>query len=227
MKSEGLEISQPALDPRRSEIHHKITTRREGLLVHRCVPWSNHGPGFFPPPPPPPLSPSHTERCDTRRSPRKVQDSARCPDSEAPPCTGYLSNLIVDAPLFSGVLLLADGMSAWRRAPCLPSLFSHLLSFCQVGGGDGARLLQVCMALCVASHPGVRLASPKFDFPNQEIYHFGSWVASRISQSVLDKWEFKKYCNRVWGSSTEKDPRVFPLHSSEVSGAEIRMNGKR
>ncbi|CAA7405705.1 unnamed protein product [Spirodela intermedia] len=70
VKSEGLEISQPALDPRRSEIHHKITTRKEGLLVHR-----------------------------------KVQDNVRCPDSEAPPCTGWVEGM---APVFS--------RSAWRCA---------------------------------------------------------------------------------------------------------------
>ncbi|XP_078432954.1 uncharacterized protein LOC144704412 [Wolffia australiana] len=70
VKSEGLEISQPALDPRRSEIHHKLTTRKEELLVHR-----------------------------------KVQDRERCPDSEAPPCTGWVEGM---APVFS--------RSAWRCA---------------------------------------------------------------------------------------------------------------
>ncbi|XP_010905352.1 uncharacterized protein [Elaeis guineensis] len=37
MKSEGLEISQPALDPKLSEIHHRITIRRKKGKVHRRV----------------------------------------------------------------------------------------------------------------------------------------------------------------------------------------------
>ncbi|XP_058097752.1 uncharacterized protein LOC131242852 isoform X2 [Magnolia sinica] len=37
MISEGLEISQPALDPRRSEIHHRITVRNRTGKVHRWV----------------------------------------------------------------------------------------------------------------------------------------------------------------------------------------------
>lgn len=37
MKSEGLEISQPALDPKQSEIHHRITIRRKKGKVHRRV----------------------------------------------------------------------------------------------------------------------------------------------------------------------------------------------
>ncbi|XP_075520656.1 uncharacterized protein LOC142553966 isoform X3 [Primulina tabacum] len=35
IKEEGLEISQPALDPRKSEVHHHITTRRRDSKVHR------------------------------------------------------------------------------------------------------------------------------------------------------------------------------------------------
>eukprot|EP00262_Sarcandra_glabra_P009679 TRINITY_DN2419_c0_g1_i2.p1 TRINITY_DN2419_c0_g1~~TRINITY_DN2419_c0_g1_i2.p1 ORF type:complete len:372 (-),score=40.65 TRINITY_DN2419_c0_g1_i2:13-1098(-) len=37
MKSEGLEISQPALDPDLSEIHHKITIRKKHKKVHRRI----------------------------------------------------------------------------------------------------------------------------------------------------------------------------------------------
>nr|CAD1841193.1 unnamed protein product [Ananas comosus var. bracteatus] len=37
VKSEGLEISQPALDPYLSEIHHRITVRRKKGKVHRRV----------------------------------------------------------------------------------------------------------------------------------------------------------------------------------------------
>lgn len=37
MKSAGLEISQPALDPKLSEIHHQITARRKKGKVHRRV----------------------------------------------------------------------------------------------------------------------------------------------------------------------------------------------
>ncbi|XP_073023446.1 uncharacterized protein [Primulina eburnea] len=35
IKEEGLEISQPALDPRKSEVHHHITARRRDSKVHR------------------------------------------------------------------------------------------------------------------------------------------------------------------------------------------------
>ncbi|KAJ3670257.1 hypothetical protein LUZ60_010581 [Juncus effusus] len=37
IESEGLEISQPALDPSLSEVHHRITIRRKNRLVHRRV----------------------------------------------------------------------------------------------------------------------------------------------------------------------------------------------
>lgn len=37
MKSEGLEISQPALDGNTSEIHHKITIRKKRKKVHRRI----------------------------------------------------------------------------------------------------------------------------------------------------------------------------------------------
>ncbi|XP_042494600.1 uncharacterized protein LOC122073937 [Macadamia integrifolia] len=37
MKSEGLEISQPALDPNSTEIHHRITIRKRTKKVHRRV----------------------------------------------------------------------------------------------------------------------------------------------------------------------------------------------
>ncbi|XXG59761.1 hypothetical protein AAC387_Pa04g1787 [Persea americana] len=37
MKSEGLEISQPALDPSLSEVHHKITIRKKNRKVHRRI----------------------------------------------------------------------------------------------------------------------------------------------------------------------------------------------
>ncbi|KAL0375916.1 UNVERIFIED_CONTAM: hypothetical protein Scaly_0709200 [Sesamum calycinum] len=35
IKEEGLQISQPALDPRKSEVHHPITVRRWRSRVHR------------------------------------------------------------------------------------------------------------------------------------------------------------------------------------------------
>ncbi|KAH9670805.1 Lysine ketoglutarate reductase trans-splicing-like protein [Citrus sinensis] len=35
VKSEGLEISQPALDPAKSEVHHQITARSQRSIVHR------------------------------------------------------------------------------------------------------------------------------------------------------------------------------------------------
>ncbi|OVA13918.1 Protein of unknown function DUF707 [Macleaya cordata] len=37
MKSEGLEISQPALDPESLEIHHRITIRKRSKKVHRRI----------------------------------------------------------------------------------------------------------------------------------------------------------------------------------------------
>ncbi|KAI6693352.1 hypothetical protein NL676_021062 [Syzygium grande] len=35
IKTEGLEILQPALDPTKSEVHHQITARGRRLVVHR------------------------------------------------------------------------------------------------------------------------------------------------------------------------------------------------
>jgi len=35
IKSEGLEISQPALDPNKSEVHHQITAQGRRTKVHR------------------------------------------------------------------------------------------------------------------------------------------------------------------------------------------------
>ncbi|XP_071936866.1 uncharacterized protein [Coffea arabica] len=35
IKEEGLQISQPAIDPDKSEVHHKITSREKRLKVHR------------------------------------------------------------------------------------------------------------------------------------------------------------------------------------------------
>nr|XP_043622406.1 uncharacterized protein LOC122594000 [Erigeron canadensis] len=37
VKQEGLEISQPALDPKSTDIHHRITVRRKKLKFHRRV----------------------------------------------------------------------------------------------------------------------------------------------------------------------------------------------
>ena len=37
VKEEGLEISQPGLDPTESEVYHPITARRENLKVHRRI----------------------------------------------------------------------------------------------------------------------------------------------------------------------------------------------
>ncbi|RVX08465.1 hypothetical protein CK203_014223 [Vitis vinifera] len=42
MKSEGLEISQPALDPNSTDIHHRITIRKRMKKVHRRV-WDLRG----------------------------------------------------------------------------------------------------------------------------------------------------------------------------------------
>ncbi|GKA34697.1 solute-binding protein family protein 3 [Tanacetum coccineum] len=37
MRKEGLHISQPALDPEKSEVHHEMTTREKGSTVHRRI----------------------------------------------------------------------------------------------------------------------------------------------------------------------------------------------
>ncbi|KAK6945533.1 Protein of unknown function DUF707, partial [Dillenia turbinata] len=37
IKDEGLEISQPALDPTKSEVHHQITARQRNSVVHRRI----------------------------------------------------------------------------------------------------------------------------------------------------------------------------------------------
>ncbi|KAL2994353.1 hypothetical protein AAZX31_10G161000 [Glycine max] len=60
IKREGLEISQPALDPKKSEVHHQITARGRRSSVHRrTYKASNDGKG-----------------CDK--------------SSTAPPCTGWI-----------------------------------------------------------------------------------------------------------------------------------------
>lgn len=60
VKEEGLEISQPALDPVKSELHHQITTRTERMKVHRRI----YKPG------------NGTKGCNA--------------NSKAPPCTGWI-----------------------------------------------------------------------------------------------------------------------------------------
>ncbi|XP_021762791.1 uncharacterized protein LOC110727537 isoform X2 [Chenopodium quinoa] len=60
IKKEGLEISQPALDPDKSEVHHKLTARQKGALVHRRI--NNVLPGG--------------RKCDE--------------NSTEPPCTGWV-----------------------------------------------------------------------------------------------------------------------------------------
>lgn len=42
VRSEGLEISQPALDPKSQDIHHRITVRRRTNILHRRV-YENRG----------------------------------------------------------------------------------------------------------------------------------------------------------------------------------------
>lgn len=37
VKEEGFEISQPALDPHKSEVHHRITIRSRRSRVHRLI----------------------------------------------------------------------------------------------------------------------------------------------------------------------------------------------
>lgn len=37
VKEEGLEISQPALDPHFSEVHHQLTSRDSKFRVHRYL----------------------------------------------------------------------------------------------------------------------------------------------------------------------------------------------
>ncbi|XP_043706994.1 uncharacterized protein LOC122656489 isoform X2 [Telopea speciosissima] len=60
IKHEGLEISQPALDPTKSEVHHQITVRGRRSTVHRRI-YKSKGRG---------------KRCDD--------------NSTAPPCTGWV-----------------------------------------------------------------------------------------------------------------------------------------
>ncbi|CAN8231468.1 unnamed protein product [Cochlearia groenlandica] len=45
VKEEGLQISQPALDTTKSEVHHPITARRKNLKVHRRM-YKNKGSGL-------------------------------------------------------------------------------------------------------------------------------------------------------------------------------------
>ncbi|XAR64885.1 hypothetical protein NMG60_11008772 [Bertholletia excelsa] len=60
VKEEGLEISQPALDPHKSEMHHQITVRGRNSTVHRKI----YKPG------------NGADRCDDT--------------STNPPCTGWI-----------------------------------------------------------------------------------------------------------------------------------------
>ncbi|KAL9660123.1 hypothetical protein QQ045_024934 [Rhodiola kirilowii] len=60
IKKEGLEISQPALDPVKSEVHHQITARGRRSTVHRRI-YKPGGPG---------------KGCDY--------------NSTSPPCTGWI-----------------------------------------------------------------------------------------------------------------------------------------
>lgn len=60
VQEEGLEISQPALDPKKSDLHHQITTQSQKTKVHRRI----YKPG------------TGAERCDE--------------NSSAPPCTGWI-----------------------------------------------------------------------------------------------------------------------------------------
>ncbi|XP_031099641.1 uncharacterized protein LOC116003843 [Ipomoea triloba] len=60
VKEEGLQISQPAIDAEKSEVHHKLTARENGSKVHRRE-ININGPG---------------RRC--------------FPDSQGPPCTGWV-----------------------------------------------------------------------------------------------------------------------------------------
>ncbi|KAL3031616.1 hypothetical protein AAZX31_02G038200 [Glycine max] len=64
IKQEGLEISQPALDPHSTEIHHRITIR------------------------------SITKKFHSRRVYERRKRRARCSDSsEEPPCTGFVEGM--------------------------------------------------------------------------------------------------------------------------------------
>ncbi|KAL9261030.1 hypothetical protein AKJ16_DCAP18688 [Drosera capensis] len=60
IKKEGLEIPQPALDPDTSEIHHPLTARKRGSVVHRSINQPLH----------------HGKRCDEH--------------STGPPCSGMV-----------------------------------------------------------------------------------------------------------------------------------------
>ncbi|GMH02427.1 hypothetical protein Nepgr_004266 [Nepenthes gracilis] len=60
INKEGLEISQPALDPDKSEVHHQLTARKKGAVVHRSINQLLRG----------------GKRCDE--------------NSTGPPCTGWV-----------------------------------------------------------------------------------------------------------------------------------------
>ncbi|KAK6240391.1 hypothetical protein SCA6_005780 [Theobroma cacao] len=88
VEDEGLEISQPALDPVKSEVHHQITARRRNSRVHRSVVYDT-------------INPSRLNR-----RMYKFKGSGRCDGrSTAPPCIGWVEMM---APVFS--------RAAWRCA---------------------------------------------------------------------------------------------------------------
>ncbi|XP_017970116.1 PREDICTED: uncharacterized protein LOC18607091 isoform X2 [Theobroma cacao] len=78
VEDEGLEISQPALDPVKSEVHHQITARRRNSRVHSYDT----------------INPSRLNR-----RMYKFKGSGRCDGrSTAPPCIGWVEMM---APVFS------------------------------------------------------------------------------------------------------------------------------
>ncbi|KAK7269066.1 hypothetical protein RIF29_21782 [Crotalaria pallida] len=87
IKDEGLEISQPALDPQKSEVHHQITARGRRSTVHRrTYKLANGGEG-----------------CDK--------------SSTAPPCTGWIEMMapVFSRPAWRCVwyMIQSDLVHAW------------------------------------------------------------------------------------------------------------------
>ncbi|RDX72885.1 hypothetical protein CR513_47575, partial [Mucuna pruriens] len=99
IKREGLEISQPALDPKKSEVHHQITARGRRTTVHRFTRSPSHLPL--------PVSDSNYGLLMVlrlRRTYKANNDGKGCDrSSTSPPCTGWIEMM---APVFS--------RSAWR-----------------------------------------------------------------------------------------------------------------
>ena len=87
VKSEGLEISQPALDPNSTEIHHRITIRSRMKKFHRWMGWSmaiSEKLTYY-------YLCTYMKGFGKHRRVYELRGKTKCSNaSEGPPCTGWV-----------------------------------------------------------------------------------------------------------------------------------------